>query len=206
MKDAITYANEAGFFEFNVVGWKAEFERLIETVRADALAELATVKESLTAQDHSADTGNKVPDHIADAGKVILTAEAAQQIEKALWRVTNDWVAPDNLPFEDGEMPALDGAREALESIRAARAQGQWPFSREFLVNQILCSLQIRMEVTNVVDATDGKHLRAELVRTKYLADDELNEIIGKKIMDMRMTYQDLCRAAIAADREKNKC
>ncbi len=39
MKDAITYANEAGFFEFNVIGWKAEFERLIEAVRADAIAD-----------------------------------------------------------------------------------------------------------------------------------------------------------------------
>jgi hypothetical protein len=39
MKDAMTYANEAGFFSFNVVGWKAEFERLIEAVRADAVAD-----------------------------------------------------------------------------------------------------------------------------------------------------------------------
>lgn len=41
--------------------------------------------------------------------------------EVALRRVTNDWVAPDDLPFEDGEMPALDGARNALATIRAAR-------------------------------------------------------------------------------------
>ena len=39
MKDAMTYAHEAGFFSFNVVGWKAEFERLIEAVRADAVAD-----------------------------------------------------------------------------------------------------------------------------------------------------------------------
>lgn len=48
MKDAMTYANEAGFFSFNVVGWKAEFERLIEAVRADAVA------------DHIRDTTNMI--------------------------------------------------------------------------------------------------------------------------------------------------
>lgn len=49
MKDALTYAHDAGFFSFNVVGWKAEFERLIEAVRADAIA------------DHIRDTTNMVP-------------------------------------------------------------------------------------------------------------------------------------------------
>lgn len=39
MKDALTYAHDAGFFSFNVIGWKAEFERLIEAVRADAIAD-----------------------------------------------------------------------------------------------------------------------------------------------------------------------
>lgn len=39
MKDAIAYAHDAGFFSFNVIGWKAEFERLIEAVRADAIAD-----------------------------------------------------------------------------------------------------------------------------------------------------------------------
>lgn len=42
MKDAITYANDAGFFSFNVIGWKAEFERLINAVRADVLEEIKT--------------------------------------------------------------------------------------------------------------------------------------------------------------------
>lgn len=102
MKDAMTYANEAGFFSFNVIGWKAEFERLIEAVRADALAELATVKESLTAQS---------PDHIAGAGKVILTAEAAQQIEETLLKYTAKWAGEDVTP---------DHTRKALASIRLA--------------------------------------------------------------------------------------
>ncbi len=39
VKDALTYAHDAGFFSFNVIGWKAEFERLIEAVRADAIAD-----------------------------------------------------------------------------------------------------------------------------------------------------------------------
>ena len=50
MKDAMTYASEAGFFSFNVVGWRAEFERLIEAVRADVLAE----QPSQEYQDHLA--------------------------------------------------------------------------------------------------------------------------------------------------------
>lgn len=56
---------------------------------------------------------------------VLLTEEQAQQIEVALDNVINDWVAPDDFPFEDGEMPALDGARNALATIRAARAHDQ---------------------------------------------------------------------------------
>ena len=115
MKDAITYANEAGFFSFNVVGWKAEFERLIEAVRADALAELVTVKESLTAQDHSAGTGNKVSDHIADAGTLMLTTEQAQQIEEAL----------DELRYANNTDIAKTKYYKALSTIRAARANFQ---------------------------------------------------------------------------------
>lgn len=106
MKDAITYAHEAGFFEFNVIGWKAEFERLIESVRADALAELATVKDSLTVQSS---------DHIADAGKVMLTTEQAQQIEETLVLICK-------------AHPEVNGGflvNMALDNIRAARAQEQ---------------------------------------------------------------------------------
>ena len=47
--------------------------------------------------------------------------------------------------------------------------------------------------------------LYAAPVRTKDLTDDELDIFIGEKIMDMRMTYRDLCRAVIAAYKEKNK-
>lgn len=61
MKDAMTYANEAGFLSFNVIGWKAEFERLVQAVRDDVISDFSgeaadmvetTVKESLTAQQH----------------------------------------------------------------------------------------------------------------------------------------------------------
>lgn len=62
MKDAIDYANEAGFFSFNVVGWKAEFERLVEAVRADAAA-----------------------DHIRDAGKVMNKDEVLRLAREAGW-------------------------------------------------------------------------------------------------------------------------
>jgi hypothetical protein len=84
----------------------------------DALAELATVNESLTAQDHSAASGNMVPDHIAASGKVILTAEQARQIEVALL----NWKA--YVPL--GKVALWDESDEqALSTIRAARAQEQ---------------------------------------------------------------------------------
>lgn len=62
MKDAIAYANDAGFFSFNVIGWKAEFERLINAVRADVLEEM---KE----KDHSVDAAKLVePPKLRRAG------------------------------------------------------------------------------------------------------------------------------------------
>ena len=45
---------------------------------------------------------------------------AAPDLLEALKAVVNDWVAPDDLPFEDGEMPALDAARAAI-----AKATGE---------------------------------------------------------------------------------
>ena len=49
----------------------------------------------------------------------------------------------------------------------------------------------------------------AALVRAERewvdLTDDEVDEIIHEKVMDMRMTYKDLVRAVIAAFKEKNK-
>ena len=51
MKDAMTYAHEAGFFSFNVVGWKAEFERLIEAVRAEYEAPLRLAEQSIVIND-----------------------------------------------------------------------------------------------------------------------------------------------------------
>lgn len=104
MKDVMTYANEAGFFSFNVIGWKAEFERLIEAVRADALAKLATVKESLTAQSS---------DHFAASGKVMLTAEQAQQIDEIV----------EHLLVDHPTARHHKACVEALSIIRAARAQ-----------------------------------------------------------------------------------
>lgn len=47
MKDAITYAHDAGFFAFNVIGWKSEFERLIASVRAEYEAPLKQAEEAL---------------------------------------------------------------------------------------------------------------------------------------------------------------
>ena len=37
------------------------------------------------------------------------------------------------------------------------------------------------------------------------LMDDEVDEIIHEKVMDMRMTYKDLVRLVIAAFKEKQK-
>lgn len=47
MKDAMTYAHEAGFFSFNVVGWKIEFERLIASIRAEYEVPLKLAEEAL---------------------------------------------------------------------------------------------------------------------------------------------------------------
>lgn len=66
MKDALTYAHDAGFFSFNVIGWKAEFERLIEAVRADAIA-----------------------DHIRDATKMVRDPVAYLTEQQALERLCN---------------------------------------------------------------------------------------------------------------------
>ncbi len=95
MKDALTYAHDAGFFSFNVIGWKAEFERLIEAVRADAIA-----------------------DHVRDAtNMVILTEEAAQQIEVTITLSLGYF--PETV---DGGV-AIERAKKSLAAIRAARAQ-----------------------------------------------------------------------------------
>lgn len=47
---------------------------------------------------------------------------AAPDLLEALRRVVNDWVAPDGLPFEDGEMPALDAARAAIAKATGGAA------------------------------------------------------------------------------------
>lgn len=47
---------------------------------------------------------------------------AAPDLLEALRRVVNDWVAPDGLPFEDGEMPALDAARAAISKATGGKA------------------------------------------------------------------------------------
>lgn len=47
MKDAITYAHDAGFLSFNVIGWKAEFERLVASIRAEYEAPLKLAEEAL---------------------------------------------------------------------------------------------------------------------------------------------------------------
>jgi hypothetical protein len=99
MKDALTYAHDAGFFSFNVVGWKAEFERMIQAVRADAIA-----------------------DHIRDATKMVtLTAEQAQQIEEALDESYAELSADSH---RDGpRCLILTTLETAIASIHAAKAQ-----------------------------------------------------------------------------------
>lgn len=52
-------------------------------------------------------------DHAQSEANARLIAAAPDLLE-ALKAVVNDWVAPDDLPFEDGEMPALDAARAAI--------------------------------------------------------------------------------------------
>ena len=230
MKDALTYANEAGFFSFNVVGWKAEFERLIEAVRADALAELATVNDSLTVQDHIRDATKIVkrpqncgtgfcsciecvvkPDHIADAGKMVLTAEQAQQIEEAL-------IA---LHLSGNTFTGVKIYFDALTTIRAARAQEQaeqepmaWAYCPE-------CgSFDVRYEegshkqcarcfqewysdvdYSGVVQQNLNRLYVAPL-RTKDLTDEEIAQAVGSPLDEV---YLADFRAVIAKFKEKNK-
>ena len=47
---------------------------------------------------------------------------AAPDLLEALRCVVNDWVAPDGLPFEDGEMPALDSARAAIAKATGSQS------------------------------------------------------------------------------------
>ena len=155
MKDAITYANEAGFFEFNVVGWRTEFERLIQAVRDDALAE-PTVKESLTAQDHIPDatkmvkrpqncgTGfcsciecvvkpghiapvrKMVPDHIAPVRKMVPDHIAASgKVILTEEQAQQIEEALDELRYANNTDIAKTKYYKALAIIRAAKAQEQ---------------------------------------------------------------------------------
>lgn len=76
----------------------------------DQLSAESALRESL---DHIADSGNKVSDHIADAGKLMLTTEQAQQIEEALEDIVRVFKFETGTPVE------------ALATIRAARAHEQ---------------------------------------------------------------------------------
>lgn len=86
MKDAMTYAHEAGFFSFNVVGWKIEFERLIASIRAEYEVPLKLAEEALqhyrikwagedTTPAHTrkalAAIREALADHIPDATKMV---------------------------------------------------------------------------------------------------------------------------------------
>ena len=62
--------------------------------------------------------GNGVTATYREANARLIAA--APDLLEALKAVVNDWVAPDDLPFEDGEMPALDAARAAI-----AKATGE---------------------------------------------------------------------------------
>lgn len=220
MKDAITYAHDAGFFSFNVIGWKAEFERLIEAVRADALAELATVKESLTDQDHIHDATKMVSDHIAGGGKVILTTEQAQQIEEALDESYAELSADSH---RDGPRCLLLTTLEtAIATIRAARAQEPLSTNLDGLPANLAEQEQVAvLDITygrepecyatpNADDLPEGTYrLYAAHVRTKDLTDDEIVRVFDSIGTWKEALFGDLvlkyARAVIAADREKNK-
>lgn len=109
MKDAMTYAHEAGFFSFNVVGWKSEFERLIASIRAEYEAPLkqaeevaeharniclgmnwsielpdealAAIREALV--EPTVKESLTVADHIADGGKMVSDMPAADLLSIA---------------------------------------------------------------------------------------------------------------------------
>ena len=147
---------------------------------------------------------------------------------EALNRVINDWVSLDDLPFEDGEMPALDCARKALAAIREALAE---PVKQEPVMDyEYICALRegeqhqsedsyffVRPEndtPTSRKMFCQGfergfhKGLKyAAPVRTKDLTEDEIMDLVRDECVDMRWPSTPLfiARAVIAADREKNK-
>lgn len=84
MKDAITYAHDAGFFSFNVIGWKAEFERLIEAVCADAIA------------DHIRDTTKMVPDLATRYALDWIDANAPKAVFSAIEKAIEPVKRPPN--------------------------------------------------------------------------------------------------------------
>ena len=61
-------------------------------------------------------------EHIYTAQVPDRLAAAAHDLLEALRCVVNDWVAPDGLPFEDGEMPALDSARAAIAKATGSQS------------------------------------------------------------------------------------
>lgn len=64
-------------------------------------------------------TGDYVIRLIREADGYLLQRD---ELLVALKRVVDDWVHPDGGEFEDGEMPALDAARAAIEKIYGGAA------------------------------------------------------------------------------------
>jgi hypothetical protein len=156
--------------------------------------EQAAVKDSLTAQS---------PDHFADAGKVILTTEQAQQIEEALEYARNVCA---------GSNWSTDDTDEALVAIRAARAQeqaeqelGAWHHPK--CDGQcIACLIEKAVEDAYGTQGRDYmlRHINAAPVRTKDLTDEEILPD-GYSVVTAYDGLLEFARAVIAADRKKNK-
>lgn len=92
MKDAMTYAHEAGFFSFNVVGWKAEFEQLIKAVRAEYEAPLR-LAEKLLSEIHR---GNTTP-MAEESWDKALAAIREALAEQSMAMILNDPHPPHRL-------------------------------------------------------------------------------------------------------------
>lgn len=124
MKDAMTYASEAGFFSFNVVGWRAEFERLIEAVRADVLAEQPASQEY---QDHlvnqSFDWSAMAAKHQFMEGYRIGLAEMREKCAKVCDKEMDDW------DYQSVVNVALNNCAAAIRAIKFEGDTGFRPVS-----------------------------------------------------------------------------
>ena len=124
-------------------------------------------------------------------------------------RVKPEAIASDPLyqqGFVDGVEEGRNQVAEQAEQEPVAYLCNGTRYKVQKLVGDVMiCGLPDKLigEWVALVDATDGKHLRAAPVRTKDLTPHEITALIREGAADGG--WQGFAQRVIAADREKNK-